>query len=283
MNDIRDQFHRAAGDDDRSLAPADLGGLKARARARQTRRRVGMAGAGLAAVALLGVGVASAGGGGPAREQLTASAGAGLPGADSTTTSAVAPETSAPPVTSEADPGPSSSTVPETTAPVITAPDATTSPDTVAPTTAPNDPAAGALSISGTFRGTSPIIGGSEGHCEQLIHVFDATMSLNSGESWAMHENYCGWLEGNMWNGKGTFTLTADSGDTLTGTFTSRAPIPTDGEPYHLTITGGTGGYAGASGTCTIDNHLRPAGPGSQEQYGTFTCDATLPGASVNQ
>ena len=274
MNDIRDQFHRAAGADDPSLDATDLVDLTSRARSRQHRRRAGVAGLGLAAVALLGLGVVNAGADHPSRQQLTASAGDGGPGADDTTSTVVA-DTSTPPITWQVDPQGPASTAPDTTAPVITAP------ESIVPTTPPTDGTAGVVSISGTFRGTSPITGGSEGHCEQLIHVFDATMSLTGGGSWAMHEDYCGWLDGNMWNGKGTFTLTAASGDTLTGTFTSRAPIPTSGEPYQLTITGGTGAHVGASGTCNIDNHLRSAGVGLQEQYGTFTCNVALPSTPV--
>jgi hypothetical protein len=43
-----------------------------------------------------------------------------------------------------------------------------------------------------------------------------------------------------------------------------------------LTITGGTGAYEGASGSCDLDNHLTQVGFGTQEQYGSFACDITV-------
>ena len=40
-----------------------------------------------------------------------------------------------------------------------------------------------------------------------------------------------------------------------------------------MTITEGTGRYAGLIGACVIDNHLEPTTSGRQRQSGTFTCD----------
>ena len=61
--------------------------------------------------------------------------------------------------------------------------------------------------------------------------------------------------------GEGTFTFTAANGDTLTGVFTGHAdttaPIFTIEESG--TITGGTGRFAGASGTIAFHRLFNPA------------------------
>ena len=72
--------------------------------------------------------------------------------------------------------------------------------------------------------------------------------------------------------GEGTFTLVAANGDELTGTFTLNGVVPT-GEVHSLTvvltITGGTGRFADASGTITItflatpSCFLEPSCPGA--------------------
>lgn len=65
------------------------------------------------------------------------------------------------------------------------------------------------------------------------------------------------------------------------GTFTSSAPLDatwsSPGAPYTLDITGGTKRFANASGSCTLDNHVRQIRFGVQEQSGTFSCDVALP------
>jgi hypothetical protein len=56
--------------------------------------------------------------------------------------------------------------------------------------------------------------------------------------------------------GEGTFTFTAANGDTLTAPFTglaTRAGGPTVSVVEHATITGGTGRFAGATGTFTVE------------------------------
>jgi hypothetical protein len=62
-------------------------------------------------------------------------------------------------------------------------------------------------------------------------------------------------------NGEGSFTFTAANGDTLTGVFTGHAdrttPIFTIEESG--TITGGTGRFAGASGTVAFHRKFDPA------------------------
>ena len=53
--------------------------------------------------------------------------------------------------------------------------------------------------------------------------------------------------------------------------------MTSDGEPYVLTITGGTGRYSSASGSCALDNHLTDTAPWAQEHYGSFSCEITAP------
>jgi hypothetical protein len=99
-------------------------------------------------------------------------------------------------------------------------------------------------------------------------------VTLTTGARWTLREDYCGQVDhGDQWSAKGTFTFTTADGATLSGTFTSRATLPTDGEPYRMTITGGTGGFTGAAGTCDVDNHVQDHGDGTTDQWGTFTCD----------
>jgi hypothetical protein len=72
--------------------------------------------------------------------------------------------------------------------------------------------------------------------------------------------------------GAGTFVVVAADGDELTGTFTLNGAVPT-GEPHSLmavlTVTGGTGRFADASGTITAplvatpSCFLEPACPGA--------------------
>ena len=61
--------------------------------------------------------------------------------------------------------------------------------------------------------------------------------------------------------GHGTFTLVAANGDQLTGTVQFTGPLPSS--DFHtttavLTITGGTGRFADASGTITSQNLVTP-------------------------
>jgi hypothetical protein len=60
--------------------------------------------------------------------------------------------------------------------------------------------------------------------------------------------------------GTGTFTFTAANGDTLTADFTGQAqPGPIVSIVEHATITGGTGRFAGATGTFTVQRLFDPA------------------------
>jgi hypothetical protein len=51
------------------------------------------------------------------------------------------------------------------------------------------------------------------------------------------------------------------------------------GSPRLVTITGGTGAWAGATGACLIDEHVQVSAfeyEGSAVHDGTFTCDVSL-------
>jgi hypothetical protein len=160
--------------------------------------------------------------------------------------------------------------------PTSTAVDPATPPS--APTTAaPAAPAAGvATHVEGTFRGQEEFRP-TDGGCPDLDHVLISTFELTDGTTWDFRADYCGTVNGDDWSGGGTFAFTTPDADTLTGTFTSAASVTSDGEPYVLTITGGSGRFAGATGSCTLDNHLTDTGPGAQEHDGPFTCDITVP------
>ncbi len=108
-----------------------------------------------------------------------------------------------------------------------------------------------------------------------MDHRLDETWTLDNGTTWHYVDLYCGTItDGNDWSGTGTFTLTAPDG-TLTGRSTSAAVIPSSGVPYHLDLDGGTGTYAGTTGTCTIDEHLHVESFGTQDHSGGFQCDLT--------
>jgi hypothetical protein len=74
---------------------------------------------------------------------------------------------------------------------------------------------------------------------------------------YSVHVDAVGVISGGEVLGDGTFTVVAADGDRLTGTTTFTAPLPS-GEVHtttaFLTITGGTGRFADASGTLTSSN-----------------------------
>jgi hypothetical protein len=91
--------------------------------------------------------------------------------------------------------------------------------------------------------------------------------------TWKFHADYCGVIQGELWTGVGTFTLTAPGGAALTGTFTDSARLPSTGVPYELDITGGTKRLARASGSCVLENHLKVVQFGVQQQFGSVVRD----------
>ena len=75
--------------------------------------------------------------------------------------------------------------------------------------------------------------------------------------------------------GNGTFTFTAANGDRLTASFTGLANTsqPIFSIEEHATITGGTGRFAGATGTFTAHRLFDPV---AQTTTGTFEGTVTL-------
>ena len=148
----------------------------------------------------------------------------------------------------------------------------------LAPTggTAPSEPTeAAAETLAGTYEGHETFVRVTGGACD-LDHVLDLTLTPAAGEPWTLHATYCGVLDGEQrWRGEGPVVITTAAGDTLTGWLDSAADLPTDGEPFTVEVTGGTGVYDGAGGTCRFDNHLVATGPGSQDQFGDWSCSVT--------
>jgi hypothetical protein len=77
--------------------------------------------------------------------------------------------------------------------------------------------------------------------------------------------------------GEGTFTFTAANGDMLTADFTGQAqPGPIVSIVEHATITGGTGRFAEAAGSFTVERLFDPA---SGTTKGSFQGTISSPGA----
>jgi hypothetical protein len=110
--------------------------------------------------------------------------------------------------------------------------------------------------------------------CPVLDHHLQETFTLTDGTAWSFRAHYCGTIDTHgIWTGVGSFVITAANGSTLSGTFTDSAQLPSVGVPYELDIATGTGAFAGASGSCVLDNHLRTIAPEVQHQEGIFVCD----------
>jgi hypothetical protein len=171
--------------------------------------------------------------------------------------------------------------VPETTTPSTSAvpaedpPTTTTSPDAEEPVAGGPAAAAGIPSIvQGTFEGTDRWR--FTDRCPDLDHVAELTFLLEDGGTWAYRAEFCGQRdEDDVWRGEGDFTITAADGSTLTGRLTSKSQLPSEGDPYGLVFTTGTGAFDGARGGCEIDNHQREASFGTTEQWGSFACELT--------
>ncbi len=274
MNDLNRNLDDAAG------APTvlDLGALHDRAAARRRRHRAAVAGSTLAAgILVIGVTVGLAGGGEPApAAQVTAAQGIG----SSPTAGPSVSSTTGPGTTIEADP---TTTSPPTSSPTTSStssePDPPITTSTVPPVSPPPTTGPRGFSITGTFEGTTAAAYTIDpARCPQIVSELDATMTTSRGETWLLHEDGCGELHDDFtrYAGAGPFTISAGSGDTLSGTYVSNAPLPTDGEPYTLTITGGTGEWAGATGTCDLDNQMETLPGGGVRQFGAFTCSVAL-------
>jgi len=131
------------------------------------------------------------------------------------------------------------------------------------------------LLFAGTYEGSDRYTLSSEGPCD-LDHDDEATFTLTDGSTWQFQHDQCAQVVGNIWSATGTFTFTLPDGATLSGTnVQDGVPLPTTGAPFDLDITDGSGRFAGATGSCTLDNHLEETTLGQQRLYGTFTCDVT--------
>jgi hypothetical protein len=145
----------------------------------------------------------------------------------------------------------------------------------------PTAPSASRWHVEGTHAGTE-IIALHTSRCPVLDHSLDETMTVTDPTAtgpttWTYQAQYCGTVDAHgVWRGVGTFVITAGPGSTLSGRLTSSAQLPSVGVPYPLTVDHGTGQFEGARGSCLLDNHLVPAGPGVQHQSGTFVCDGTI-------
>jgi hypothetical protein len=111
--------------------------------------------------------------------------------------------------------------------------------------------------------------------CAVLDHRLRETFTLTDGTTWSFQAHYCGTIDAHgIWTGVGTFVITTTNA-TLSGTFTDSAQLPTLGVPYELDVNSGSGAFAGASGSCILDDHVSSLAPGEQYQEGDFVCDLT--------
>lgn len=271
MKDLRSHLDDAAGH-----APAgglDLEALRRRARSRRRARRQASIGAAVGVVALLvGVAVAATAGETTGPTSLLTASASEHP--TSTSTDPTEPSTTTIDVTDSTDAATTSR--PDDAAPTTTAPLDQERPDPAPGTDLPPATTGSRVSgVAGTFESTpAPAFEVDGSRCPQIVSELDVTLALADGRTWSLHEDGCGEIldHGTRYHGGGPFTIATDDGGTLTGRYESDAPLPTDGEPYTLTITDGTGPWAGASGTCSLDNHMETLSSGLHRQFGTFTC-----------
>ena len=120
--------------------------------------------------------------------------------------------------------------------------------------------------VKGTATGT---VTGTLG--AQIGVTVDLSGNVTHVGKYTVHMDAAGVISNGQVVGDGTFTVVAANGDQLTGPTTFTAPLP--GDNVHtttavLTITGGTGRFADASGTLTSENletpicFLEPSCPG---------------------
>jgi hypothetical protein len=170
-------------------------------------------------------------------------------------------------------------TVPIVPQPTIVQPDATTVPPDSAVTLPPPPP--GAQRLEGASTGTERWVETSGG-CPTLDHTTDETVTMADGTAWAYHGTHCGELSQSQtqWRGGGDITLTTAGGDTITLQWTHDwLPVPPTRVQILATVTGGTGAWAGATGTCLIDEGLTMgvfAVNGNSFHQGTVTCDVAV-------
>ena len=143
---------------------------------------------------------------------------------------------------------------------------------------APADPGLvgeGAVEMSGTFAGTELFTFTADPDCE-IDHSLDATLTIGDSTTWSLTATYCGSMsEGaERVTAEGVFTLTTPGGDTLSGRLLADTELATSSGPFTLEVAEGTGAYAGATGSCTLDSRLiEDPPPDSQAREGTFSCE----------
>lgn len=129
--------------------------------------------------------------------------------------------------------------------------------------------------LTGTYAGslTKAVPSGLPRPGCQIETSFDRVLSLADGSIWNLHGDYC--VAGVGSTGTGTFTTDLPNGDTMTGDVDIHA---TGSGVGLLTITGGTGAYANAAGTCQLDGWGTGTDLttlGTFHQQGTFSCAVT--------
>jgi hypothetical protein len=162
---------------------------------------------------------------------------------------------------------------------IPTAPDSSTTTSSSTTTTtilaSPTEPTT--LVLTGTHAGTEHFALGT-GRCPQIDHHLDETWTATNGIVLTFSNAYCGELDAQgRWSSTGTYTLGNANGAVQGRTNNAVDKVPSPGGPYHLAIDSGTGLFAGATGSCAVEEHLVMVRFGEQTHSGPFTCTFTLP------
>ena len=109
---------------------------------------------------------------------------------------------------------------------------------------------------------TGTAVGGFSAEVASLHIATDASGVMSHLGKYTSHFEGTAEIVGGRTLGEGTFTTVGANGDELTGTFTLNGALPA-GEVHTatvvLTVTGGTGRFADASGTITVPLVLTPS------------------------
>ena len=124
-------------------------------------------------------------------------------------------------------------------------------------------PASALAKAGGTDR---PVTGTALGDITAAVPALDITTDASGVMShlgkYTAHFEGSAEIVGGSTLGEGTFTTVAANGDELTGSFTLNGAVPS-GQVHTatvvLTVTGGTGRFADASGTITVPLVLTPS------------------------
>jgi hypothetical protein len=163
---------------------------------------------------------------------------------------------------------------PEVTAPPITPPvDPNLTTTLLPPVQLPGLP--GTEVLNAVFRGTETYSLTTDANCKAKF-VYDAAFTLPDGGTWQYHADYCANLTSSSWKPvSSTVGIMTPDGSTLVGTMDAKAIAIDDlslSDPVGVTITGGTGAYAGATGTCTFDTHVIGGALVPTQQSGNVSC-----------